>query len=67
MLWVVCTFVHHLKETTMKQKEIEQTAFELLKTMLYIMQKNETDITMNMPENIEYKKAIKFIRKHEKV
>ncbi len=51
----------------MKQKEIEQTAFELLKTMLYIMQKNETDITMNMPENIEYKKAIKFIRKHEKV
>jgi hypothetical protein len=51
----------------MTTKEIEQTALELLKTMLYIMQKNEADITMNMPENIEYEKALKFIRKHEKV
>ena len=51
----------------MKQKEIEQTAFELLKTMLYIMQKNEGEIQMNMPESIDYDNALKLMREYEKV
>lgn len=48
-------------------KTTEETALELLKAMLYIMQKNEGEIQMNMPESIDYDNALEFIRKNEKV
>jgi hypothetical protein len=54
-----------------KQTEIDNEkqikAVELLKAMLYIMQKNEGEIQMNMPESLEYDKALKFIRENEKL
>lgn len=49
-----------------KDAEIKRLK-DALSAMLYIMQKNEGEIQMNMPESIDYDNALKMMREYEKV